>query len=559
MSSLFGFLDSSNFRCNAIVLAIISILGFLAYGNSFDVPFYYDDYHVILQREVIKSLENSFWGIYDSRGVALFSFAVNYFFSEFDVWSYHFLNLIFHIATSFFVFLLVERVSSPRRGVAFFVALIFLLHPVQTQAVTYITQRMAILACLFSLGAILLYLSAWRAKGGRRSLLYLGATAAAVLALLSKEHVVVLPALLVLVIWCHDISAFKFRKAVFFALPLTIVISLVVLSVFLPSVVLVKENQMVRGGSAERHTRGVELFYYADEAQTQIESALASQIPDARLRYLATELRVLGKYWQLFLYPKDQALDYSWPLVSTVWTFKTFALLLLLAGGLVVAYCLRNRRPLVLFSLLWILLGLLVESSIIPLDPIFEHRMYLPLPGFALLVQQGGEAVLSQRNLTILATGILLVLLVLTVGRNDDWRDPVAFWEDNLRQAPYSFRVTAGLAQAYVEGGREGETLALLEPFYATPPWPGLYHNDLYFNNLIELGKAYYRRGLIAKAQELFERGARWYPQKADPLLYLALLAQDSGNNRLARGYLEKARRLAPLDPAVQAASKAIH
>ena len=162
-----------------MAIGMMAAIAFIAYGNTFHVPFQFDDYPNIVSEPSIRLhsftlhwLEQLIQNIKDSiRFFTYFTFALNYYFGKFNVFGYHLVNLLIHIISGIFLyrFLLLtlnlsplkERYGSSAFYIALFSSLLFIAHPIQTQSVTYIVQRMASMAGMFYLLAMLLYV-----KGG---------------------------------------------------------------------------------------------------------------------------------------------------------------------------------------------------------------------------------------------------------------------------------------------------------------------------------------------------------------------------------------------------------
>jgi hypothetical protein len=154
------------------VILILMVAGFLAYSNTFDASFHWDDEVQIVGNDDIHELSTysklSEWASLQKRPVSKFTLAVNWSLGGQNVLGYHIVNLMLHILTALLVYLLTKLTISSLSGdkrydqrmtgaAALFVALLFLLHPLQTMAVTYIVQRMTILAALFYILAVYLY------------------------------------------------------------------------------------------------------------------------------------------------------------------------------------------------------------------------------------------------------------------------------------------------------------------------------------------------------------------------------------------------------------------
>lgn len=178
------------YQFRLLALVILVLAGLLVYFNTFEADFQLDDGFHILKKEEIKDLDNyrsiDKWLNINQRPLSTFTLALNYAMNKFDVFGYHLFNLIFHILTGLVVYLLIVQVldfpfhkkkdiPEYRHLLGIFCALIFIVHPVQTQAVTYIIQRMAVMAGFFYLLSAYFYirsryLYARGAKNGRVSI-----------------------------------------------------------------------------------------------------------------------------------------------------------------------------------------------------------------------------------------------------------------------------------------------------------------------------------------------------------------------------------------------------
>jgi hypothetical protein len=197
---MLSFLD----KRSALVLLVFVVLGFLIYSNTLDVPFHFDDESNIVENPNIRltgfSLKDitgaCFKSVCPNRPVANLSFALNYYFHKYDVTGYHVINIVIHIITGILLYFFIKttlcipslrsRYKSPT-SIALFAALIWLVHPVQTQSVTYIVQRMNSMAAMFYILSFLLYAKALLVKDKDRTWpLFAGCVLAGSLALGSK-------------------------------------------------------------------------------------------------------------------------------------------------------------------------------------------------------------------------------------------------------------------------------------------------------------------------------------------------------------------------------------
>ena len=147
---------------DALSLFVITVLGIAIYSNSFTCSFHFDDLVHIVNNEKIRDLSDirSWWSHSPNRPLPVFTLALNYHFHELDVWYWHLFNLIFHLINACLVYWLclllfstpylkVQKFSPYKRYIALFTALLFLSHPLATQSVTYIIQRMTSMVALF--------------------------------------------------------------------------------------------------------------------------------------------------------------------------------------------------------------------------------------------------------------------------------------------------------------------------------------------------------------------------------------------------------------------------
>ena len=194
-----------------LVILLLGAVALMAYANTFRVPFQFDDNPNIVENPSIrlKTLSTAWLGQLirlnsgSIRFFSYFTFALNYYFGGLNVFGYHLVNLLIHIGSGLVLywFLLLtfrlpslrERYGSAAFPIALFSSLLFLCHPVQTQSVTYIVQRMASMAGLLYLLAMALYVKGRLASGIRRYLFFGGMFLVYLLGLFTKENVAILP------------------------------------------------------------------------------------------------------------------------------------------------------------------------------------------------------------------------------------------------------------------------------------------------------------------------------------------------------------------------------
>jgi len=445
-------------------LLALALLAVAIYSNTFSAAFHFDDGFNIVDNPWIKNLSN-FLYLSGSRYVGFLTFALNYRFGALSVFGYHLVNLLIHIANGALVYALVRLLFraahtspasplSPAHAVALSAALLFVAHPIQTQAVTYIVQRFASLAALFYLLTVIAYLK-WRLSSPdskRRHLWYAAAFLATILGMKTKEITFTLPFMLLLV------------EFVFFGPPTRRQwLALIPFFLTLPIIPLSRPGALGEGATG-----------------------LGSQTMEiSRWDYLFTQFRVIVTYLRLLVLPVGQNLDYDYPVHHSLLEPPVFLSILFLSAlfavGVYLVFLSRRaaadpRLRLIGFGLLWFFITLSIESSIIPIrDVINEHRLYLPSAGLFMAI---GIVALGYadraRVWAAMGIGVLvLILSVLTYERNLVWRDELSLWTDVVQKSPRKARGYINLGKAYRAQGKVEEAYKLyktavqLDPNYA--------------------------------------------------------------------------------------------
>lgn len=424
-----------------LAAVLISLLGLFIYIGTLSYPFQFDGIANITENQLIRKLK-PWWeyGFYN-RPIGYFSFALNYHFFEYDVAWWRAINIAIHVCNALLVrWAILLLYTSPvlendasakhKQGIALFTALLFVAHPLATQSVTYIVQRMASQAALFYLLAVVLYLKARLGTGGiARVLSLLGAVAAAYLAINTKENAYTLPLAIVLIEVCFLRKNWPFRIPEKY-FPLLLLVPVGLLAIALPF--------------AEKMAPGIFKSY---------PPSPLNQETITPYNYLFTQLSVILKYIQMVLLPFRQNLDYDFPISATFWSPKVLLSLVALLGILWVGLLQFNRHRVLAFGIFWFFLTLSVESSIIPLnDLVFEHRTYLPAFGFlfmlsyAVLVLPGVEYASTAR---VLLTVVVALFSLLAFQRNKVWKDEIALWSDVISKSPNKARAYNNRAKAY--------------------------------------------------------------------------------------------------------------
>lgn len=440
-----------------LVFLGVTLLGILIYSNSMHAEFSFDSEITIAAYPAIKNFlhVSEIWTNQPSRILPYLTFGINYHLSKFDVFGYHVFNLAVHIATSFVVFLLVSLIfETPkvrpsalfphRRSFACFLSLIFLAHPVQTEAVTYIVQRMTAMAALFYFLTIFFVVKS-RLTG--RWIYYALGLLTAVTAFFCKENSYTLPLALLLVEACFFSASKKdfFRRAIFYS----------PFFVLLIAAFLVAYRQL-----------------FSSKSIRDIAGLHAGFSGISRASYMLTELNVIRTYVRLLIFPFNQNLDYDYPISKSL--AEPGCLLSLGLHGVLLYQAFKRfkKDPLFSFGVFWFYLTLSIESGAVVIrDVIYEHRLYLPLAGFfiAFLDFIYVHAKKTPRLFSFLLP-VIFVFSVMTYVRNDNWGTEMGLWQDVVKKSPRKGRGWNNLGYVYLSSSRFEEAREAFEKALETAP-----------------------------------------------------------------------------------------
>jgi protein O-mannosyl-transferase len=459
----------------AIQIACIMILGILVYSNTFNSPFEFDDAVyvtdnpatrdplLLLDSARVDALPGNLGTVkeqFRNRIGGHATFWMNYSMHGLNVIGYHLVNLLIHLMNALLVYLIViQTFKTPFLKVrtaadpsfnagtcemtAFLCALLFVVHPVQTQAVTYISQRFTSLAAFFCLLSLTLYIKARLSEqSGSRYAYYSISLASAILAMKTKEISFTLPAIMTLYEFMFFGGSLKKRVAR--------------LSPFLLTMAIIPLTLLLSGPA------GSLLSSISDVSR---ETASIS-----RVDYLFTQFSVIATYIRLLFLPLDQNLDYDYPVHDSFFMPQVWLPLIFLLSIFILAIYLfyRSSREspvswgfrLISFGILYFFIALSVESSLIPIKEIIaEHRVYLPSFGF-LLGFSAGVILIKNRLREPFNRAIIPVLLLVVVilagtaySRNAIWSDPLTLWADVARKSPMKARPHSNLGNAFFAKG----------------------------------------------------------------------------------------------------------
>ena len=509
----------------ALAAAVALGLTWILYSGVLRAPFVYDDVVIESCRECRPQSLSGVLDVLLARGlprpVTMMSFALNHYVGGADARGYHAVNLVLHAAVAVVLFAFAYRlfVLWPEEGawrkltlpIAAVGALAWLVHPVHSQVVAYVWQRSTSLSALFFLGSLLAYLEARSGPARWRVLLFGVSAGLGLLALGAKQNAGVLPLFVLLL----EAS-------------------------LRPAGLKVGRRQAALGGLALIVFLGIAAYYLGPRFLTLMAADFQRRgfTPAERL---LTELRVVVHYLSLLALPLPARLnlDYDFPLSRSLLTPPTtLACLAVVAALLGVAAWQFNRRRLVSAAILWFFGGLVIESTVIPLDIIYEHRLYVPSMLPLVLLAEAALTRLSRPGVRAAVVGAVLLLLAIgTAVRAHVWADPVRLFADTAAKSPGKARPHANLGLALLDRrDYAGARSAFERALELDPDLTGA-ANNLALIHLDQLQQP-------AEARRLLEEAARRRPRDAGTRVNLAVVLWQLGDRSGSVRELEAARAL---------------
>jgi hypothetical protein len=475
-------------RVRRLAFGALLFVAIGAYVNAFAGVFLFDDRAVILDDARLASPGAFAAHVSETiRPFTKFTFLIDRQLHGNRPTGYHLLNILLHLGSGMLAYRIARRLGASH-GIAWWTTSLFLLHPIATETVTYISGRPTGLMTCCYLAAFLLFLEAREA--GRSGWKW-GATAFSSvvclgLSLLAKETAIVFPALLAL----HEI--------------------------------VIRPRTM---GSADGHravcARAVAIHVALGGT---VAAFLAVAAFHARYAYLfrhglglrgigenlVTQITAVAYSLSLFAWPARLNFDHDIRISASLLAPGALASVLLLAAMLGSAIAATRRLPLFAFGILWFFIHLLPTNSVFPrYDVLSERNLYLPSFGLYLAAVVAGSAL--RRRLTArvdrrrtpaahrvhwarwlsttLAATLVVALAAATVARNRLYADPVLFWSDAVRKSPAKARPHTNLGQAWFEAGQVDRALGEVRAALALDPF-----DPVAQRNLLETWK--FRTGL---------------------------------------------------------------
>lgn len=523
----------------------ILIVTALVYANTIHSPWLLDDIPNIieniplhLQNLNFEDIKSTFFAkpynygeLY--RPIPCFSFALNWFIGQDNTVGYHLVNILIHLITVVILYKTIQLllfISNANNSthfrniswIALFSSLIWAIHPIQVPAVTYIVQRMTSMATLFFLCSLFHYLQFRFYKSTNYNHFFL-CLVFYILAILSKENTVILPLSFVLieVIFFPNISDKKtiyIKKIIYTA---TIIILLISLH-----------------------------YAISHKLHSNLFEPVGSR-PFSIFERLITQPKVILLYLSLILFPLHSrfSIDHQITISHRLLETDTFFAIVILSLLLLLTIQYTRKYPLIAFGILFYFVNHLVESTIIPLELIFEHRNYLP----SLFLPVGITAFFinlssNQYNNTywriiihITLISIIIFLAYNTYQRNQIWKTETGLWLKAHANAPNNARPLAKLGSLIGWAEPKSEEKFIASIGYLKRSLLGYTPRTSFQHAILgNIGEVYFRYGKFKKSIKYYHKALEAAPQFTNHLYGLAKAYIGNGQFKQALIYITK-------------------
>lgn len=461
----------------------------LIYSNSLHNQFVFDDIPLILKNPSIRDLKKiplyftSETKRVPYRPLRWITYAIDYQFSTLNPLGYHISNITLHLLTSLLVYLIISVLAGNSR-LALFATILFAVHPVHTDSVTYISGRRDILSTLFYLLGFYLFL---KSRKNKRLKLLILSFAAYLLAIASKEMAATLPAIFLFYDLTHNLpdkgTLIKRLSAAF----KKIISShkLFYLSFFITAILFTCYKVFIKSPSNKVGLYGGDLYIQ-----------------------LLTVSKILVYYIKLLLFPINLIADYSFnsfPLSHSLYEPAILFSLTVLCAIAFLTSKLLLRNKIMAFALIWFFVTLLPVCHIFPHHELLaEHYLYLPSFGFVLLIALVLESlIISTRwryQIYIAFTLLILLLSIRTFYRNYDWKNSFTLWGKTIKTVPNCARALNNLGIEYYDQKDFKQAKALFQRTITIQP---------------SYEKAYYNLGNLYRSQQQFKQALEMYQKSA--------------------------------------------
>ena len=437
---------TKHISCIFIIILIV-IAGFIVYSNSFHNEFVFDDMLLVVDNSIIRSLNNipaiftHNLMYYDReqeskfyRPIQSLTYITDYFLWGLEPFGYHLTNTLLHIIVCILLFFVVSHITA-NRLLSAVTTLLYLVHPVHTEAVTYISGRADSLCAIFLLAGVIFQFKYWDSSKKLNRVMYLSAIMIfLMLALLSKELAVMFPMLWIFTEYClrnkDKYESVLNRKFIFY-LP---IIALTIIWFFIKNIIV------------------------PSEAMIKDPNALKLAVT------LKTVPKIVFDYLRLSFFPLNLHMEYKLPFPESIFKQGYFGPFVFILFFLLFIYFIWKKGKsdinyrILFFGLGWFLTALLPYLNIFfHLNAAFsEHWLYISEMGLLLFIvyflfYQSKRKEMLKKITILFCTGLIIVFSYLTIKQNMVWKDRITFYTYTIKHAPYSAKSYSNLAIEYIK------------------------------------------------------------------------------------------------------------
>jgi len=505
-------------RNNGIILILVLVV-LVIYGNSLFNDFVWDDFAFIVDNPFIKQfkfipdlfLKNLNYTAPVGRGFDayyrpffLLSFMIDYHFWKLNPFFCHFVNLILYILNVILVFVLILKLTK-NSTISFLTALFFSLHPVHTEAVTPVFNRMDLLVSFFIFASLIMFIKALEKKGRSRRPLYFLSLILFIFGLLSKEFAFILPVIFV-IYDLYFVSNFRIKEVLrrkYFYLACLII----EISYFVSRLLILKKDFL---GFADRY-RFTSFVY-----------------PETNLWQISIVLQTFFQYLKILFFPTKLSVAYLLK-IKPIWHIEIISVFILLISIVSLIFLLRNRYKEISFFLCWFFIASLPVLNIISIgNRIAEHYIYLASLSFCFMLAFMFNKALKGNQILVkkfISRKVIILIIFLvsffygykTILRNYDWRNEFTLWTKEAQTNSNIPLVYTNLGSVYFAQGLYDEAIEQYNMSLSLEAF-----NPKALNSL---GAVLVRKGLFRKGIEVMINASKIDPQ--DPFIY----------NNLGRAY----------------------
>jgi outer membrane protein assembly factor BamD (BamD/ComL family) len=552
-------------------VVIIIAVGSFIYGNTLINEMFWDDYDGVVNNQYIRSWEylpnyfsesliagangvNNYW-----RPLVLLSFSIDFKIGGLEPIIYHLQNIFWHILASILILILARKL-----GLSVFVgllaALFFLVHPLQTEAVAYVSGRADPMHLVFMLAGLIYFIKAVQKKFSKKY--YLSAVLFFILALLTRERSIIFPLLVslyLLTLWRKGKPFDLWRKKIVYVLPFFV---MGVTYVILRMTCLQFNDNFDEIGVNNVNS----LSWYGS---------------------ILFFIKAWAVYAGLILWPVDLHMTRLVDIPKTFFDYWVVAGVILLGSITVGSVRLFKKEKIFIFGIGWICIGLVPTLYTSRMQgSLAEHWLYPVLPGLFLISAFYLERLIywlksKQFTYGILATifVILIVFSITTIKRNIDWKNPIDFYEKNISVGGRSDIIYTNLGMAYSSVERYDEALEMYELAIAQhkgmfQPWYNMGNiyriqgqhekaldaykkaialNDVFLPIYKNSAIVYMNQGKNDEAINIMNKFIKRFPNSAEALYNIAIIYYKNGDDEKAREYMKKVLDIEPDNREVKA------